>query len=259
MTFFSSRSLFYTGLVLALTLSSSSFAKANPSEDLISKLLQPMGTTGISGEIHMRVTSDGDRLKRIQLRMRYDDKGQAMRLDFLEPPKVKGMKFVATAMRDRDDRWMMYIQAIRRVMNLPLSAENHMVRDMINLGFYSPRNENFKYTPTGEEITSGAIKLLGIDAMPVDSAATRQFGFQRARLWADPATGLVHQTDFYQSDQVVRVQKVLVWGGPGGRFPQKIFAKDNSDGKETKVEVKNLTETKDLNEELFSRRALQRK
>lgn len=251
----------FTGLVLLLlSVTPAAQDKPGPEADpAMERFLRGPGWTDVSGEIHMRVSSDGDRLKRILMRTAQKEEEQLFRLDFLEPPKLDGMKFVAIIPRSREDQWMMYVRAIRRVLNVPLNAENHMVRDMMNLGFLRPRPEFFIYKSTTETLEISGKSTRALDAVPRDGDAVRQFGFDRARLWVEPETGLVWRTDFISKDRVVRIQEVSAWDGPSGDFPRMITARDLDGDQITRVEMKELKFNQSLAPDLFTRRDLSRK
>ncbi len=215
-----------------------------------------------SATLQLQVSSDGNKPKEMLLRIRADEEGQMLRLDFEKPIKLKGMKFLALAPRDAQDTWAIYIKAIRRVMTLPLDASNYMIRDMLSLGFFKLRPELFQFEALDEMREINGVRCKLFRGRPLNSKVERQFGFEAFRLCLDK-TPIVRQLEFIKGGKVLRTQEVLAFEQTaGGLLPTQIRAIDHQEGGEKKItEIKILKRriNQGLSKEIFSRRALSRR
>jgi len=246
--------------MMSLVFSSTSHAETKSQAcALMETAAEPQTWKDWGADIHMRVSSDGGKKKIIQIRMLSTPEGQRMRLDFKVPAKLRGMQFLAHSMKDRSDVWYMYVLMIKRVIKLPLSATNQMVRDMMGMGFFKPQPELFEFSCTDE-----TMELLGdtchrVLATPRDAAARIQYGYGRLAYWIEPKSGEIRRVDFFNKGELVRHQTYEeLKQTEGGPIPVRITSFDLADKKTTSIELIDLEVNTDVDEGLFEKRSLGR-
>ena len=266
-TFISLGFAFAVGAALLLPGANAQAGGPTP-RDIMDKAAQARKLDGSEAVVKMIMTDDkgSTRERKITMATKLYDGGKTEKriLRFLSPADVKGTGVLVFDYDAKDDDVWIFLPAMRKTRRIVSSQRSQsFLGSEFSFGDLNvPSLDEFKYELVKEEAAGGEPCFV-IDATPKDKAVADAEGYSKKTYWISKATYSVRKGLFYDPAgkllKELNASDIKLLDPANKRYrAMKMEMVNKQNGRKSVFESEKVTLAKDVNDEYFSTRYLER-
>jgi len=184
-----------------------------------------------------------------------------MLMVFVEPPDLRGTKFLIHEHKNRDDDMWFYLPALRKVKRIAAGgkAGSFMGSDFSNYDIGGGEYEDWNYTLLGDTLLDG-ISIWIIEATPKSPEIVKKSGYTKIIKWVRDDNYIVIRSDYYDRSgelfKRIEVSEIKEMGGI--LFETRMEAIDLDSGHRSIFQFENIEVNIGLSTSIFTLRSLTR-
>jgi outer membrane lipoprotein-sorting protein len=184
-----------------------------------------------------------------------------MLIIFVEPPDIRGTKFLIHEHKNRDDDMWFYLPALRKVKRIAAGgkAGSFMGSDFSNYDIGGGEYEDWSYKLLGDTLMKG-VSLWIIESSPRSPEVVKKSGYSKVIKWVRKDNYIVVRSDYYDraGELFKRIEVSEIKEIGGILFETRMIATNLDSGHKSEFRFREIEINTGLSPDIFTLRSLRR-